>query len=293
LTDGIILLDKPPGVTSFEALGEVKRRLGTRKVGHAGTLDPFAEGLLVALAGGYTRLAGLTSSLEKEYVAAVLFGETTDTLDPEGERIAEGPVPERGPLEAALGQFIGEIRQVPPAFSAVHVGGRRAYEAARRGEQVTLAPRTVNIRSIHLLDFSGAEAVLRISCSRGTYIRSLARDIAERLGTCAYVKRLQRTRIGGFLAEQAVAPSGFDPALHLLPARRLFSAAGIGCAVLQERWVGKALSGTPLTDLAFEVPQDEDGTRGAFSPSGRLIAVAERRAGGWTYAAVFRESGGE
>jgi tRNA pseudouridine55 synthase len=291
LTDGIILLDKPPAATSFEALGAVKRALGNRKVGHAGTLDPFAEGLLIALAGAYTRLAGFASALEKEYIASVRFGETTDTLDPEGKRVAEGPVPDGESLRGVLEEFVGEISQVPPAFSAVHVDGRRAYESARKGEQVSLAPRTVTIHSIQLLDFSGADAALRVSCSRGTYVRSLARDIAERLGTCAYLTRLRRTRIGGFLVEQAVKPALFDPAVHLLPAAHFFATAGLGSAVLREQWVEKALHGTPLSDLAFEEPIGADGTFGAFSPAGRLIAIAERRAGGWRYAAVFPEDG--
>ncbi|MBE3064682.1 MAG: tRNA pseudouridine(55) synthase TruB [Acidobacteria bacterium] len=291
MTDGIILLNKPPAATSFEALGEVKRRLGTRKVGHAGTLDPFAEGLLIALAGAYTRLASVASALEKEYIASVRFGEATDTLDPEGKRVAEGPVPDGESLRSVLEGFVGQISQVPPAFSAVHVDGRRAYEAARKGEQVSLAPRTVTIHSIQLLDFSGADAVLRVSCSRGTYIRSLARDIAERLGTCAYLRRLRRTRIGGFPVEQAVEPALFDPAVHLLPVAHFFATAGLGSAVLKEQWVEKALRGTPLSDLAFEEPLGADGTFGAFSPAGRLIAMAERRAGGWTYAAVFSEGG--
>ncbi len=291
MTDGIILLDKPPAATSFEALGEVKRKLGTRKVGHAGTLDPFAEGLLIALAGAYTRLAGFATALEKEYIATVRFGEATDTLDPEGKRVAEGPVPEGESLRGVLEGFVGEISQVPPAFSAVHVDGRRAYEAARKGEQVSLAPRIVTIHSIQLLDFSGADAVLRVSCSRGTYIRSLARDIAGRLGTCAYLTRLRRTRIGRFDVEQAVQPALFDPALHLLPAARFLSMAGLGSAVLKGQWVEKALRGTPLSDLAFEEPIGADGTFGAFSTTGRLIAMAQRSAGGWTYAAVFPEGG--
>lgn len=291
MTDGIILLDKPPAATSFEALGEVKRKLGNRKVGHAGTLDPFAEGLLIALAGAYTRLARFASALEKEYIASVRFGEATDTLDPEGKLVAEGPVPGGESLRSVLAEFVGEISQVPPAFSAVHVDGRRAYEAARKGERVSLAPRTVTIRAMRLLDFSGADAVLQVSCSRGTYVRSLARDIAERLGTCAYLRRLRRTRIGGFLVEQAVQPALFDPAVHLLPAERFIATAGLGSAVLKEQWVERALRGTPLSDLAFEEPISADGTFGAFSPAGRLIAMAERRAGGWTYAAVFPESG--
>jgi tRNA pseudouridine55 synthase len=292
LTDGVILLDKPPGVSSFAALAEVKARLAIRRVGHAGTLDPFADGLLVALSGAFTRLAGFASAMDKEYVAAVAFGAGTDTLDREGAVTAEGPVPAREDLEAVLPGFCGEILQVPPAFSAVHVGGRRAYEAARRGEAVALAPRPVVIHSLRLLGFSGREAVLGVCCSRGTYIRSLARDIAEKLGTVSHLRRLRRTRIGGFRVEDAVTPALFDPAVHLLPAAQFFAAApNLGSLVLKEPWVSRAEAGRPLTDLAFESPPQGDGTFGAFAPGGRLVAVASRGGGGWSYAAVFPSEG--
>ncbi len=288
MTDAVILLDKPPGVSSFAALSAVKRALATTKVGHAGTLDPFADGLLIALSGSWTRLASLASAMDKEYVAAVAFGTGTDTLDPEGTVTAEGPVPSRADLESALPAFIGGIMQAPPAFSAVHVGGRRAYEAARKGESVAPAPRAVTIHSLRLLDFSGSEAVLAVACSKGTYIRSLARDIAARLGTVAHLRRLRRTRIGGFRVEDAVAPAAFDPALHLLAARRFFEAApGLGTLALTGAWADRARSGRPLGDECFEQPPRSDGTFGVFAPDGGLVAVASRRGGAWAYDAVF------
>lgn len=292
MTDAVILLDKPPGLSSFKALAEVKARLSTRKVGHAGTLDPFADGLLVALCGGFTRLAGFASAMDKEYMAAISFGRTTDTLDPEGELVGEGPVPDRSEVQSALAGFLGEILQVPPAFSAVHVGGRRAYEAARKGEALTLSPRRVVIHELQLLDFAEGEAMLRICCSRGTYIRSLARDIAGRLGTIAYVRRLRRTRIGGFRVEEAVAPAMFDPGRHLLSAARFFAAAPeLGTLVLKEAWTARAACGKPLTDESFDPPPPGDGTYGAFAPGGRLVAMALRRDGGWSYEAVFAGEG--
>ena len=292
MTDAVILLNKPPGLSSFRALAEVKRRLDTRRVGHAGTLDPFAEGLLIALAGAYTRLAVYASAMDKEYVAAVTFGRTTDTLDPEGEVVGEGTVPKRPELEAVLPGFVGEILQVPPAFSAVHVGGRRAYEAARKGETVALAPRPVVIHALRLLDLVGAEALFLIQCSRGTYIRSLARDIASRLGTVAYVRQLRRTRIGAFRVEEAVAPALFDPALHLIPADRFFAASnGLGSLVLKGAWVSLAAAGRSLTDASFESPPVHDGTYGSFSPDGRLVAMTVRQDGAWSYAAVFAPGG--
>jgi len=275
-------------VSSFAALAAVKRALATAKVGHAGTLDPFADGLLVALSGAWTRLAPFASAMDKEYVATVTFGTTTDTLDPEGAVTGQGPLPARGDLQAALPAFVGELMQAPPAFSAVHVGGRRAYQAARKGEAVAIPPRPVTIHSLRLLDFDGREAVLEVSCSRGTYIRALARDIAVRLGTVAHLRRLRRTRIGGFRVEDAVAPEAFDPARHLLPARRFFEAApGLGTLQLIDAWTARAASGRPLGDDSFAQAPAADGTFGAFSPDGRLVAVASRRGGAWVYDAVF------
>jgi tRNA pseudouridine55 synthase len=203
LTEGIILLNKPPGQTSFQSLGAVKRRLGTGRVGHTGTLDRFAEGLLVVLSGRMTRLCAYATSLDKEYVAVITFGRATTTLDPEGETTAVGSIPEICSIESVLPEFLGSLSQVPPAFSALHIGGRRAYDAARKGEIVVLPPRPVRIDRIELLGYEPPDATIRVSCSKGTYIRSLARDIAEKLGTHGFVSKLRRVRVGGFRVEDA------------------------------------------------------------------------------------------
>jgi tRNA pseudouridine55 synthase len=259
-------------------------------VGHAGTLDRFAEGLLVVLAGRMTRLCAFATSLDKEYVAKVFFGRTTDTLDPEGRVTETGSVPSRAEIEGALSRFKGTILQTPPAYSAVHVGGTRAYKAARAGAPLVIAPREVTIDRIDLIDFKSPEATLRVSCSKGTYIRSLARDIAESLGTCAFVSELRRVRIGGFLLEQAVPPDLFDPRTDLLPPDRFFDAApGLGRLVVRESWASRVGNGFPLDAESFEAVPEGDGLFGAFSRSGRLLAVTEKRAGGWRYAAAFPE----
>jgi tRNA pseudouridine55 synthase len=290
LTDGILLLDKPAGQTSFQSLGAVKRRLGTRRVGHAGTLDKFAEGLLVVLAGRMTRLCAFATSLDKEYVAVATFGKGTDTLDPEGSVISEGPVPGLADLEASLPAFRGELQQTPPAYSAVHIGGRRAYEMARGGEEPVLAPRAVIVHSLQLIDYAPPNATLRICCSKGTYIRSLARDIAASLGTCAYLSALRRTRIGGFRLENAKAPDAFDPATDLLSPGSFFDAApGLGRLEVKERWSDRVGNGFPLEDAFFERLPPGNGTFGAFSSGGRLVAVVERGDSGWRYAAAFPE----
>jgi tRNA pseudouridine55 synthase len=291
LTEGIILLDKPPGQTSFQSLGFLKRCLGTRRIGHAGTLDKFAEGLLIVLAGRMTRLCPLAMSLDKEYAAVITFGRGTDTLDPEGEVTAEGPIPSREDLEAVLPEFLGTLSQVPPVYSAVHVNGRRASEAARRGETVTLTPRTVRIDRLDLTEYRPPDAHLRISCTKGTYIRSLARDIAARLGTCAHVSRLRRTRIGGFSVDDAHVPDEFVfPRDILSPAIFFDAVPGLGRLVVRKEWSVPISRGIRLESSLFDEAPTGEGTFGAFSADGRLLAVIERTGGGMKYLATFPES---
>jgi tRNA pseudouridine55 synthase len=292
LTEGIVLLDKPSGTTSFQSLAELKRRLATRRVGHAGTLDRFAEGLLVVLAGRMTRLCSFATSLDKEYVAVFTFGRGTDTLDPEGAPTGEGPVPSRQDIADVLPSFLGSIAQVPPEYSAIHVGGRRAYQAARAGETPALAPRTVVIQDLEIIDFIEPDLTLRISCSKGTYVRSLARDIAARLGTRGFVSSLRRTRVGGFRLADAVRAESFDPDRHLLPPAAFFEAApGLGRVLVREESMGRFSHGGFLDEESFEEPPAGDGVFGAFSRTGRLLAVVERTNGLWRYAAVFPEEG--
>jgi len=293
LTEGIILLDKPPGQTSFQSLGEIKRRLGTGRVGHAGTLDRFAEGLLVVLAGRMTRLCSFATSLDKEYVAVFTFGRGTDTLDPEGTVTSSGPVPGLEVIEDAIPSFLGTILQVPPQYSAVHVAGRRAYQAARAGETTVLAPRQVTIEKLDVIGMDGPDLTVRVSCSKGTYVRSLARDIAARLGTCAFVSGLRRTRIGGFRLADAVTAERFDPGRHVLPPAAFFDAApGLGRLVVKDSSAGRLANGGPLGEGIFEEDPGGDGMYGAFSRSGGLLAVVERTRGTWRYAAVFPSEGG-
>jgi tRNA pseudouridine55 synthase len=212
---GIAAISKPAGITSFAALFPIKRRLGTGKVGHAGTLDRFATGLLVVLAGPYSRLCPAFSSLDKTYVASVLFGEETDTLDPEGTVIARAAAPGREAIEAVLPSFRGPIMQAPPAYSALHLDGERAYEKALRGEAVEMKERPVVIHELELVDYDGIHAVMRVCCSSGTYIRSLARDIALAAGSRARLETLKRLSIGPLSLAESVRPDDFDPERNL------------------------------------------------------------------------------
>jgi len=202
---GLLNVNKPPGPTSHDVVARVRRLLPRRtKVGHTGTLDPFAGGVLVLGVGPATRLAPHVSEGAKQYRAEVTFGATSTTDDVEGELTPTGAaVPREADLAAVLGEFVGQIDQVPPAHSAVHVDGRRAYELARRGEAVDLPARPVRIDALELLGCADGRAVIRIDCGKGTYIRALARDLGRRLGCGAYCSALTRTRVGPFTLAQA------------------------------------------------------------------------------------------
>lgn len=204
---GIILLAKRSGKTSFASLSSIKKALNTGKVGHTGTLDSFADGLLVVLSGRLTRLVPHITGFDKKYLALIEFGSETDTLDPTGNIIKTGPVPSEEAVKAALPEFCGQIMQVPPLFSALHVNGKRASELAREGKTAELKARPITIYSIELKEFMDRYALVEVHCSKGTYIRSLARDIAEKCGSCAHLKALRRTSVGPFKLEDA---AGFE-----------------------------------------------------------------------------------
>ncbi len=197
---GWVILDKPLDMTSTQAVSAVRRIFNARKAGHAGTLDPLATGILPIALGEATKTVPFAMDGDKVYRFTVKWGERTDTLDVEGEIVATSDVrPDRASIEAALGAFIGEIQQVPPAYSAIKVDGERAYDLARDGEEFELEARTVRIDDLRLLDCPSADmAVLEMHCGKGTYVRSLARDLAQALGTEGHVAALRRVRVGGF-----------------------------------------------------------------------------------------------
>jgi tRNA pseudouridine55 synthase len=219
--DGWIVLDKPVGLGSTQAVAAVKRNLraaglGRVKVGHGGTLDPLASGILPIALGEATKLAGRMLDASKEYAFTVRFGAETDTLDLEGTVVAESDRrPTAAEVDAVLSRFAGAIEQVPPAYSAVKVDGRRAYDRARAGETVALASRTVTIFSLRHAELASAsiprldetldEATLQATVSKGTYIRSLARDVARALGTVGHVTMLRRLRAGPFGLDRAIS----------------------------------------------------------------------------------------
>jgi tRNA pseudouridine55 synthase len=205
--NGLLVIDKPLGMTSRDAVNRAWRWLprGTR-IGHTGTLDPLAIGVLVICAGAATRLAEYVQRMEKTYRAGVVLGTRSSTDDGEGVLTSTvvGNPPSREAVEAALQTFVGTIDQVPPGHSAAKVTGRRAYTLARQGKSVGLTARPVTIHAIELLGYDYPNVDIRVRCGKGTYIRSLARDLGERLGCGAYLKSLRRTAVGHFLASDAL-----------------------------------------------------------------------------------------
>lgn len=201
----LLLLDKPDGPTSFGVVARVRRLTGVKKVGHAGTLDPFATGLLLVLVGKATRLQDGYLGADKGYRARLRLGASSDTHDRTGRVDESGrPLPSREEIEAALAAFRGEIEQVPPMHSAIKIDGRRLYKAARRGETVERPPRAVRVDRLEILALDGPFLDLDIGCGKGTYVRSLARDLGEVLGCGALVEELRRTASGEHRVEDAI-----------------------------------------------------------------------------------------
>lgn len=222
---GVLLVDKPVGPTSHDVVGLARRSLGIRRIGHFGTLDPFASGLLVLGIGPATRLAPFCIGHAKIYRATVRLGERSDTDDSDGaiEAVSVSAPPDRLAVERACAAWVGSVRQVPPSYSAKHVGGRRAYALARAGETVTLDATSVRIDAIRIERYAWPELVIVVRCGPGTYLRALARDLGEELGTGGHCAALRRLASGPFRVEDALAWSelaGEATARTIIPAWR-------------------------------------------------------------------------
>jgi tRNA pseudouridine55 synthase len=279
MTDGALLVDKPVGVSSNFVLQRVKKSLEARKAGHAGTLDPLASGLLIALFGEATKFAGLLLESEKEYAATLKLGETTSTGDAEGQILQSRPVAvTAAEIEHTLGRFRGEIEQVPPMHSALKRDGVPLYKLARKGETVDREPRRVRILELELVDFKPPLVGLRVRCSKGTYVRTLAEDIGEALGTGAHLAGLRRTGSGRFRVEDAISPAALDA--MALPQRR--------ARLLP---VDSLLSQLPRVELdaasearlrngqALEMAALPEGVSAVYGPGGGLIGLGRAESG--------------
>jgi len=210
--EGVLLIDKPSGMTSHDVVDRVRRILRMKRIGHAGTLDPMATGLLIILVGKATRLSQYLMSLDKEYEGTIKLGETTNTQDADGEIVATRPLPElsEANLSRAMGEFIGDQYQTPPMFSAKKLAGVPLYKLARKGKEVEREPRFIRISHFELLRFALPELDIRVRCSKGTYIRTLAHDLGEKLGCGAHLSALRRTATDRFSVADAVTLDEFS-----------------------------------------------------------------------------------
>jgi tRNA pseudouridine55 synthase len=286
--DGLVVVDKPGAHTSHDVVARIRRAFGQRRVGHAGTLDPDATGVLVVGLGRATRLLRFTQDADKAYRTQITFGVATSTLDSAGDVLDRVPMPVlREDIESATARFLGEIDQLPPMVSAVKVGGRRLHELARRGEDIERAPRRVRIDRLVLEEFEPGPypvATMLVECGSGTYIRSLAADLGAALGGCAHVSSLRRLRVGSFTLDDAhplekiqAAPddSLLPPlaAVRSLPVLHVSGADARGAAhgVV---FPAKLVEGAGEADGPFAVVDERDALLGVYERHGAALKPA-------------------
>ena len=277
--DGVLIIDKPAGMTSHDVVNRVRRVLKTKRVGHTGTLDPFATGVLVLLVGRATRLAQFVDKATKEYVAEIRFGFATDTGDLTGKPLGEE---ERinfssSDIENVLQEFRGEIEQTPPMYSAKKVAGKKLYEHARKGKEIERDPAKITIHRLEILDSDlnseRPAARICVSCSAGTYIRTLAEDIGKALGTAAHLSALRRTGAGTFAMKDVSSlgdlESEAEPQKFLLPIETLVSE--LPCIHLSSKRVAPTLNG--MSTRIDRIDFNDGSSVSMFSPQGELIAI--------------------
>ena len=263
--DGWVIIDKPADIGSTPIVSKVKRGLNANKAGHAGTLDPFATGILPLALGQATKTISYIQDSDKDYTFTLQFGKTTDTLDSEGIITETSDViPSESDILKSLPNFIGEITQIPPAYSAIKINGKRAYDLARSGVDVDIPSRTVRVYDLQFLGFKSADtADFSVRCGKGTYVRSLGRDIAESLNSVGYLTTLRRTRVGVYDLSCSISLEKFEEMTHnignigdkLLPMES--SLVGIPALTVADKKAGKLRSGLVLRGLQTEY---DDGT---------------------------------
>lgn len=297
--DGVLVVDKPQGVTSHDVVAAARRALGEKRIGHTGTLDPLATGVLPLACGRATRLVRFLTASDKDYDATIRFGLTTDTLDISGNTLTRsGRIPSRPEIEAAVDSLRGEYDQVPPAYSAKRVGRQRAYDLARRNERVALAPVRVRVSRADVIAVEGPSAVVAITCSAGFYVRAFAQALGERTGTGACLEALRRTRSGDFdigealpleeLVTDAAAVAGhlvgMDRLLPWVPAARLTDEGRRRVVHGREVEPGHCVGGGP--DAAIPAPAGATEWVRLLDQEGILLAMATRGPGGALHPAV-------
>ncbi len=288
---GLLIVDKPGGWTSHDVVAKIRKLAATKRVGHAGTLDPMATGVLVIGVEKATRLLGYLTLADKEYTATIRLGQKTDTDDADGVVIESVPVPHLGgaELRSAAAELTGEIRQVPPGVSAIKVGGRRSYRLARAGQAPQLAARTVLVQEFAVGAVRSAgdalDVEVRVTCSSGTYIRALARDLGVALGVGGHLTALRRTRVGPYTASKARTLDQLAADLAVIPlaaaAAKAFPRRDLSQAEADAVAHGAKLSATGTGDQAIA----------AFAPDGTLIALLTDADGRARSLAVFAAAG--
>jgi tRNA pseudouridine55 synthase len=276
----VLNISKPRGVTSHQMVALVRRLFHQKRVGHAGTLDPLAEGVLPVLLGRATRLADQAAAGVKVYYAEILLGTVTSTDDLEGEIISTAVVPEYSDAEvrAVLDQFTGEIEQVPPMYSAVKLAGEAAYRRARRGEQVEIRPRRIRIDRIRLVSRTQDHICIVVRCGKGTYIRSLARDIGERLGPGATLARLVRLRVGPFHICDSVSPEELDEARESERLASYLMPSDAACNQLPAIVLDDERSQRAMQGQGWQTEPGDVGPARVYTSRGAFLGLARREA---------------
>jgi tRNA pseudouridine55 synthase len=284
--NGVLVVVKPPKLTSHDVVDMVRRLSGIRRIGHTGTLDPLATGLLILCIGRATRLAEYIVGQAKTYEATIYFGRETTTYDAEGETTLERPVDVTDEsLVSALEQFRGQIYQVPPMFSAIKVKGQRLYKHARLGREIERQARRVTIFELEIMEWKSPELRLRILCSSGTYIRSLAHDLGRSLGCGAYLTRLTRTAIGNFTVEQATTLTGLDSENWLSKLMPLDAAVWHLPKLILTVDEGNLLASGQK--VSFRAGQPEAALVRAYDSDSRFVGVVNLVEGRWKPRKIF------
>lgn len=280
MANGILVIDKPAGWTSQDVAAKLRGVFHERRVGHGGTLDPMATGVLPIFIGRATRAAEFLENAQKEYIAGLRLGVVTDTQDTTGTILqqCDADIP-RQTLQSALGAFCGQIEQLPPMYSAIKIGGQKLYTLARKGCEVARQPRAITIYELQLLDGAAADYTLRVHCSKGTYVRTLCHDIGAALGCGGCMSSLRRTRAGSFTLQQAVTiqqvldfAQSHDPQQLLLPVDALFAAHPALIVTMQQ--AARLKNGAPVKDRIFA-----DGTWRVYAEDGEFLLLGRVEAG--------------
>ena len=290
MANGILVIDKSAGWTSQDVAAKLRGVFHERRVGHGGTLDPMATGVLPVFIGRATRAAEFLESAEKEYVAGLRLGVVTDTQDTSGTVLETNSVcVTRAQLEAALRQFLGPIEQIPPMYSAIKINGQKLYELARRGQEVARRPRSITIHALELLEGEGADWTIRVRCSKGTYVRTLCHDLGRTLGCGGCMSSLRRTRAGSFTLAQAVTmqqvldfAAGQDPQQLLMPVDAVFAAHPPLIVTLGQ--AAKLKNGAQVKDWQFQ-----PGTYRVYAEDGEFLLLGRVEGGVLTTIKSFFE----